>query len=445
MIIKGIIHCRNGSARLYTTSALTMNTMRTSILTKGTVYLYLGIDDRKQVIDFTRLCIDNGLAASAANWDDIVTVLNVINISDYAVDNIPIPSFVTIDDSGTSEPAAVKQGLSLIGTHQINIIPVASNPNIEVHYGNKVNQTLNDKYYARAKTSDVFYTFNKANIVNINNTVPVCNGYFCYPSISNNALYATGGAHLCKNTSDRDAGHLLVDFSPAGQLECIKLSSCTGTASRFSLPSGKTMKGKFVLLVLDGHLFTPGEFDRLSTRTIAFNLNKFTTAMEVDKLQCQYKFNYNTGLLTDTLNRDLMQRDNSFLIMVNAAMTVAYHEPIMRISDNVFKFPGYVGGLAIDLSTKTIVDYSRIQYGGKHFVKDFVNYTPDEAIATSHDDLVSDRYSVLQFNRQNWGREVLSSNNYMCKHSITYSSRKDLDVFDHSIEHRVILLDFMFN
>jgi hypothetical protein len=155
-----------------------------------------------------------------------------------------------------------------------------------------------------------------------------------------------------------------------------------------------------------------------------------------------YDFRRNTGII-ELNETDLMNSPNSFLILINANIGIAQYEPIMRISDNMFKFAGYAGGLALDLTTRTIVDYTRIQYGAGHFIQDFNEFNDEKYIVHRFKEFKADQYSVITLNRQNWAKPLVHDNNYMCN-SITYSSRRNLDVFNHSAEHNVILLDFMF-
>ena len=97
----------------------------------------------------------------------------------------------------------------------------------------------------------------------------------------------------------------------------------------------------------------------------------------------------------------------------------------------------------MDLTTRTIVDYTRIQYGAGHFIQDYNDFSSEKYIAHWFNEFKADQYSVITLNRQNWAKPLVHDNNYMCN-SITYSSRRNLDVFNHSAEHNVILLDFMF-
>lgn len=439
MKIKGIIHCQRGYAKLYSTSAVSMDKMRSELLTKGIVYLYLSINDKNHSINFTNMCRDSALLVACEDWEEVTSIVEIIGVTDYIDEEIPVPSYITVDQS-IREIASTRHGLSLLGENQLNIIPANVSTSVTIGYGNTSKPYLNNKYYARGITPDMTFTFKKGSTVNLNNVIPICNGYTCFPVVKDNVLYGTNGAQLCRNLNERNSGNILIDFSAAGSLECVKLGDCTGTVDRFTLPTGKTMKHKFVMLVLDGHLFTPGEFDRLSSRVVHFDKSKFTPMMMMDKHQCWYDFNYNTGIIAKQDSFDLMKSANSFLIMIDAPLTIAYHEPIMQVDANVWKFPGYVGGLALDLSTKTIIDYSRVQYGGSSY---FLQET-DPYIASHHKDLKSDRYSMIYLNRQDWVKPIQRDNNYMCEHGITYSSRNNLDIYNHSIEHRIILLDFMF-
>ena len=447
MKILGIIHIRDGCAKLYSCDALTVNEVNTSFITTGPVYLYLKGDDFTCAVDYCKMFNAVQGINVCSDWEALVDILdnlesNGYDLSNYVNNNIPVPSYMIIDDR-VRDLSFIKHGLSLIGDHQLNIIAANVDTFITIGHGSVTKPNYNDRYHFRRSTPDATFSCKKGNYINFNNTIPVCNGYFCYPHVVNSVLYGEEGARLCRNLTDRNAGHILIDFTPAGSIECVKLKECSGTISKFNLPSGYTMSGKSVLLVLDGRLFLPHEFRRLSSRTISFEKSRFTPYMRADKKQCLYDFEPNTTIIKDDGEFDLMKCENSFLILIDAKITIGYHEPIMRISDNSFKFPGYVGGLAYDLSSKTILDYTRIQYGGGHFIQNFDEFDPQKYIASSFKEFVKDRYSVINVNRQNWAKPLESGHNYMCN-SITYSSRRNLDVFNQSVEHGVILLDFMF-
>ena len=447
MKILGIIHVLNGCARLYSCDALTMNEVNSSTVMQGDVYLYIVDEKFKYGVNYTKLFNTVAGVNTCGSWDDLVSIIenmeeNGYDFSDFIDNNIPIPSYTCIS-STIKDLTFVKHGISLIGDHELNIVAASVDNFITIGHGSHTKTNYNDIYHLRRMTPDATFSCKKGNYINFNNTVPVCNGFFCYPRVIDGVLYGEDGARLCRNLSDRNAGNILIDFTPAGSLECIKLKECSGNLKRFNLPSGKTMTGKSVYLILDGRLFLPHEFTRLSSRTISFEPYRFTSYMRADKKQCLYGFESNTTIIKDDKYEDLMTCENSFLILVDSKITVAYHEPYLRISENSFKFPGYVGGLAYDLSTKTILDYTRVQYGGDHFIQDFNNYDPQKYIALSFKEFVKDQYSVITVNRQNWAKSLESGHNYMCN-SITYSSRNHLDVFNQSIKHGVILLDFMF-
>ena len=440
MKINGLIHVQRGCAKAYTPDALSMNDVR-SLIVSGVMYAYLTNDNGDNyAINFSKFFSSNPSVAAATTWDDVIAVAEIF-ATDYIDNNIPVPTHVQVSDT-IMELSEVGAGMKIIGDHYINIVAATNHNYIDVGYGSIVKKHLNNKYAARRVTNDVTFTFNRVGVVDINNTVPICNGYFCYPEVDGNVLYGLNGAQLSRNRSDRDGGHILVDFSPAGSIELVKLSDCTGTIDSFKLPADKSMGGKSVLMIIDGHLFMPGDFKRTTDTTIVFDKNKFTRFMHIDKQQCMYDFRRNTGII-ELKETDLMNSPNSFLILINANIGIAQYEPIVRISDNMFKFAGYAGGLALDLTTRTIVDYTRIQYGAGHFIQDFNEFNDEKYIAHRFKEFKADQYSVITLNRQNWAKPLVHDNNYMCN-SITYSSRRNLDVFNHSAEHNVILLDFMF-
>lgn len=440
MEINGLIHVNRGVAKAHTTNALSMNDVR-ELIVFGVAYAYITTDaGHKYAINFTKFFSNNPGVAAAESWDDVIAVAEVF-AKDYIDNNIPVPTHVQMTDTliGLSE---LDTGMKIIGDHYLNIIAATNHNFIECGHGSISKKHLNDRYVSRRLTEDATFTFNRVGLVDINNTVPICNGYFCYPEVDGNVLYGIGGAVLSRNRTDRDAGHVLVDFSPAGSIECIRLRDCSGTIDKFRVPADKSLDGKTVLLIIDGHLFMPGDFKVLSSNYIAFDKNTFTPIMYMDKKQCMHEFEPNTGIIKFE-ETDLMNSPNSFLILIDAKIGIAQYEPIMRISDNMFKFAGYAGGLALDLTTRTIVDYTRIQYGAGHFIQDFNEFGTEKYIAHRHKEFVNDQYSVVTLNRQNWAKPLVCDNNYMCN-SITYSSRQNLDVFNHSTEHNVILLDFMF-
>lgn len=454
MEIRGILIYSHGCMTAYTSDYLTFLDMRTNYLSKQ-CYLYLFTSSKIiRVVDFSKLLNSNIqlMNSSTTTWNQVITILDSIDLSDYICTDIPIPTYICVN--GTDKAlAAIKHELHMVGENELTIISAETSDKIHTGYGNLAKPQYNNTYAARSLNTDMLFTVDN-NAVKLANTIPICNGFVCYPTIVDNTLYASQGAYLSRNLKSRHNGWMLVDFSNAGNMELIKLSTCSGSLASLTLPSGYTMKDKFVLLVINGRMYLPGEFKRLSTQVISFDTNRISPICELDRLYCRFEQKWNTPTVISK-TRNWLTCDNSFIIMIdNPTMTVAYHECIGKLTDELYKFSEYAGGLLMDASTKSIIDYTRVNYNSKHFLSEFGSDNPsivyrvlnEEVTSKKKEDLPFDAYTIVSIPKQQHLKQVaVYDNNLMSVHGLSYSSRMSLnDIVNHSIGHKPILIDFMF-
>ncbi len=133
----------------------------------------------------------------------------------------------------------------------------------------------------------------------------------------------------------------------------------------FQLPAGKTTLNKFVILVVEGRWYFPGEYTAIDTDKISFNTNGKNIAQHnLDRSLVTYNYLKNTTQLSASASlATLSATEDSFLILINNAnIQVQYSEPIYQIGKGLLKFPLQSGGLLMERASRAMIDYTRVHY-----------------------------------------------------------------------------------
>ena len=218
------------------------------------------------------------------------------------------------------------------------------------------------------------------------------NGMCCYPVHGVDAARGlvtrlTDGSKYLRNQTDRNRGIVIVDFDGQAKVECVKLSDYTGSID--NLYTGKLdVANKSFLLVIDGRLYLPEEFQLMTNNMLKFKSDDYKPEMNLDKKCCSNEFDNAilarntsgefTGMgvaMTRSLTADIVDlknANNSFLIIFDRnGLKAIRHSSTSVLDDtkfidepqtmqNIFsvEFPYPARGLLFDEVTRSVIDYT---------------------------------------------------------------------------------------
>lgn len=227
------------------------------------------------------------------------------------------------------------------------------------------------------KHNDVVFGLAR-NVTKMKNIVPIMNGLFCFPSISATSITVPDGArYILSNKEDRDRGIVLMDFTQVGGMKLYKLSELSTDSMHIMLPESYDDTKQSLLLVVDGRLFCPDEFEIIG-RQIVFDRSMFKPVYDLDRKLVLGQFEYNIRQVVTDDKRDILKQRNSFLIVVNTPnMQIVRHDSFMQTRDDTRKrkhgspsfcqmdknqFSYYARGLMFDHATRSVHDYMREEH-----------------------------------------------------------------------------------
>lgn len=312
------------------------------------------------IIDFNQLMGREAGFHHITSWDYLISQLTNDIIDKYKAHSIAVPHMMRKGDTLVQSPTYTWSQVAP------RIVSCGHDTALKTHYGTHTYRGDDDVYPLRWRASDFMVDIPEDHAIDINATLPIVNGISFFPTVEGRRLYANGAAYFCRNRQDVDRGHLLVDFSPFGGAEFISMKECRGSFSNLILPAGKSAAGKFVIMVVNGRWYFPGEFVQLSDRSFSFDYAKYPCELHyLDDKLTQYQFTFNTMELMDEAfnQRNVISADRNFFILIaDGQLKINRTDPLMRIASERLKFPLYAGGLLMEKGTRTFVDYSRVRY-----------------------------------------------------------------------------------
>jgi len=291
-------------------------------------------------------------------WAAVLTALTEELIEAYKCSPILIPRTISNGSEVSLLPIRSK------GYTAATILSADHTTGININYSSSIKEYIENVYPLRRMAKDVIYDI-PTNMLTVANTLPIVHGISCFPVVKGTRLLAENGGRYSRNKRDTGRGHILVDFTPIGGADFIRLSDCTGSWDMFQLPTGKTMTDKFVILVVEGRWYLPGEYTVIDTNKISFNINGKNIAQHnLDRTLTAYNYLKNTTQLSASNSlAPLASTEDSFLILIdNPKIQVQYSEPIYRIGKGLLKFPLQAGGLLMERSSRAMIDYTRVHY-----------------------------------------------------------------------------------
>ena len=242
-----------------------------------------------------------------------------------------------------------------------------------------------------ATSIDDLVLYQKTGWFNQTTSLYFVNGLCCFPTHTVNesrglVTRLTDGAKYLRNQTDRSRGIVVVDFDNQCKVEYVKLSDLPGTIDNLS--TGKLFDSeKSYLLVVDGRLYFPEEFQLMSNNILKFNSADYKPEMALDRMCCSNEFDNSptaktvggdyTGFTFASSRSltsgviDLKNANNSFLIIFDRkGLKVVKHTSTSVPNDSTFtdletmsniftiEFPSVSRGLLFDEVTRSVIDYT---------------------------------------------------------------------------------------
>ena len=202
------------------------------------------------------------------------------------------------------------------------------------------------------------------------------NGLCCKPEVSGRIPYGeivtlNQAAKYCANQTDRNRGLIVMDFG--GRCEvAYEDVACDDEGNISFTPQADITECSF-LLVVDGRLFTPEEFEVLPNKKIFLSKEKYKAEYICDRLVCENDFvgrtvaaNFaSTRNVIATPAEKLSDYPNTFLIVLKRkGLKVVRHNNVLSTSGDTVgqvTFHGSSQGILFNRSTKSAVSFLRIE------------------------------------------------------------------------------------
>lgn len=327
--------------------------------------------------DLSKLMLQKAEFNLFSTWTDVLNFFTSGMLNAYSVIPVIPSSMLTIDSGKTivvDSPIATTTNLSP------KIISESHSPEVRVGYGLRTQPEVRDEPSLKSVLTDLVFTHTNIGnqIVDFSNCIPVVSGKVHYPVMFGNDLFAVDGALVLKSQAADTIANVLIDFTPLGGMETVRLSDCTkytlGNGVAFDLPEGTDLIGKTALLVVAGRIFFPHEFHTPTQKTVAFNpqflgLSNIRLANKV--LTNEYISGTNLVRLPNDVDYiasiDEETHYESFIILVNnTTLTITESKPLLHIPTTnnngvarMFRFPKNTGGIMVRKMTREICDYFR--------------------------------------------------------------------------------------
>ena len=252
--------------------------------------------------------------------------------------------------------------------------------------------TVKDNVQVYTKETDddaVEFTFDTF-VVRQEHTLPIVNGFVCYPEVVGSAVKACDAVQYLSMSSDRSRGYVLVDFEQVGGCSFWKLdvNEDIGSVTDFVLPSSLLEEydpsRQTILVVLDGRLLLTSDYSVVDGHVIV-DKTKFGVVPELDRLLCTgAAISANSRLVSSDGSRDILRSDNSFVIVVNSPnLQMVLHEPWFNSSEKILEhgnnsyealdrnqFDQTARGLLYDRTTKSVISHSREEHTSTSYAED---------------------------------------------------------------------------
>ena len=228
MQILGIIRQVDRVNKCFDMTTITLVEALTYTKPGGHTIVALDIDDATTFIDLSKLYAEQPVSNNnVTDWTSLVTYLESLSEELFARYEAYclVPSRMETIINGVR--TMVKTPFTSNLLNELNICSVENSFGIDVGYSSHLYpEQINSRGIKWFLQDLVFTHTQRKHLVDFNNTIPVVNGVVCYPYVINDKLYAYQGAKLATKVSELNKNIVLIDFSPIGKINKVKLSDC---------------------------------------------------------------------------------------------------------------------------------------------------------------------------------------------------------------------------
>lgn len=399
MEIKCII-CENKNLKAFDTTTKSFSDFKLNLYTKDTYYIIAEHNGIMYSANLNRIL--NKIGSMCNTWEEFTSILTVNLLLDYKKLS-PVCRFMytKINDKmeSTAMPVEIIKGTVYRNKVSVKTYSFDSETSIVADFGDLDHPKTRNLSNYKFMLKDIIFRNEGDVVLDFDNTIPIINGVCTFPVVYQNELYARKSTELLQSSDNKNI--TLIDFSPIGSIEKIRLSECTRKTPTNSkrieivLPEGKTTEGKTVILVLGGRLFYPNDITVPSKRNISYvvgnRLNDIIISNRIYRKDYDNTSTMTTSLLNYYINNTVWSNTdyNNFVILIDnpdvkvsyfsiddSAFSISTKSLNMEPSDtnhmyrNIFIVDDLTGvdGFLVRRMNRDIVDYTIVQKRSKFVI-----------------------------------------------------------------------------
>lgn len=349
-------------------------------------YDVIVVDETEETVfisNLSHILLETPTIMAAADWTALEALLTEPLLVNYKTRSyIPRQRF-TIDSgklkliANTTEALGLDIDLSIYHMEDMVtpiIVSSSHNQKLIESYGTRNDPSSRNIEFLKHRLTDLIFTHTVVadKAVNFDNTIPIITGKVHYPIVFEDELYAVDGAKALRHIPEGGMASVLVDFSPIGDVELVRIPDCEKIAhpdrTIFRMPEGKSFVGKSILFIIGGRFVMSNEFQRLDERTFVFDpyaiplKNIVLSNMSIlgEQLPNTIIFNDTDPEGTFVTEMQLDSNYENFIVLIDNPTVEFYMvKSEMTVRPGVLRFPPDVGGVLLKNMTREIVDYSR--------------------------------------------------------------------------------------
>ena len=290
----------------------------------------------------------------------------------------------------------------------------------------------------------------KHHTVRVDYTLPICNGFACFPKLVDRRLFVPNIMRYYQDPSNRNRNMVLVDFDRVGGCSFLRMRDCGRSLTGIvTLPSGRyNRRTQSLLVVLGGRILTPENYVSVGNMVV-LNKRAISPMSLIDEKICAGALLTGSRTIDAEVNLwNLMQDDNSFFVIVNRPnLQIVVHEkwwttaepinPNPPLTENSYasaartQFDLNARGLLVDRITDSVYDYSREE----HTVTFYAESSEPISWKTSTVTVIPERPLVMLRS---------SKDNFMSARGMLFTKPTDIAKEDHILWPKWVMYDFIF-
>jgi len=339
MLIESII-CENTKIYAFSPTSITLLSFLTFVTANTEYYILASHEGVYYSAHFAKVW--NKIGGGCSTWANITTKLTTGLLLGYKR-LAPRCEYMwnMVDERIVSKPMPTEPTHHSIyrKTKSVNTYSFDNTFKFDGDFGSKDSPSIRNIINYKFKLKDlVLRKTNEYDPIQLENTIPIVNGVAFCPiySLMTKELFVPGAMAYLPISDNKNT--VLIDFSPLGNIQKIKLNTCTRKAPHrddileIILPSHVTTENKSVILVLGGRLFFPGDFYVAGNRQLVFyikdNFNNILISNRIYKKDYDNIFTVALSHLHHYVNTEMWDTldYNNFIILID--------NPKIKVIDN---------------------------------------------------------------------------------------------------------------